>query len=127
VDSVLSFETDPEAIAILSDLLSSHGYVAEFVEDIEAARQKVASHPPKLIVIGPQLGSLTGFLACSLIKKVPQAKGIPCVLLYTAREEGQVKRQQGLAGRAEVYLRKPFTRDEFKSAVGGYLTFADGG
>jgi CheY-like chemotaxis protein len=126
VDTVLIIETDSETIATLSDLLSSHGYLADAVDDIEAARQKVASHSPKLVVIGPQLGKSTGFLACSLIKKTPQAKGIPCVLLYTEREEGQVQRHQGLAGRAEVYLRKPFTLDEFKESVADYLTLTGG-
>jgi DNA-binding response OmpR family regulator len=121
VDTVLIIETDTDTITSLSDFLSGHGYLVDAVDDIEAARQKVSGGSPKLVVIGPQLGKSTGFLACSLIKKTPQAKGIPCVLLYTEREEGQVQRHQGLAGRAEVYLRKPFSLDDFRSAVSSYL------
>ena len=121
MDTVLIIETDTDTIGTLSELLSSNGYVADAVDDIEAARQKVAASSPKLIVIGPQLGKSTGFLACSLIKKAPHAKGIPCVLLYTEREEGQVLRHQSLAGRAEVYLRKPFGLDDFRAAVAEYL------
>jgi len=121
VDTVLIIETDSGTIDSLSQFLGSYGYVVDAVDDIETARQKVVSVSPRLVVIGPQLGKSTGFLACSLIKKTPQAKGIPCVLLYTEREEGQVQRHQGLAGRAEVYLRKPFEFEQFRAAVAQYL------
>ena len=121
MDTVLIIETDSGTIDSLSQFLGSYGYVVDAVDDIETARQKVVSVSPRLVVIGPQLGKSTGFLACSLIKKTPQAKGIPCVLLYTEREEGQVQRHQGLAGRAEVYLRKPFEFEQFRAAVAQYL------
>ncbi|NMC68482.1 MAG: response regulator [Myxococcales bacterium] len=121
MDTVLIIETDTGTIDFLSQFLGSYGYVVDAVDDIETARQKVVSASPRLVVIGPQLGKSTGFLACSLIKKTPQAKGIPCVLLYTEREEGQVQRHQGLAGRAEVYLRKPFEFEQFRAAVAQYL------
>ncbi|MBN1770281.1 MAG: response regulator [Deltaproteobacteria bacterium] len=125
MDTVLIIETDSDTIDSLSQFLGLYGYVVDAVDDIETARQKVVSTSPRLVVIGPQLGKSTGFLACSLIKKTPQAKKTPCVLLYTEREEGQVQRHQSLAGRAEVYLRKPFELEQFRAAVAEYLPMAE--
>ncbi|MDI7266684.1 MAG: response regulator [Myxococcota bacterium] len=122
MNTVLIIETDTDTIEILTGILAESGYAADAVDDIEAARHRVTASPPELIVIGPQLGKSTGFLACSLIKKIPQAKRIPCVLLYTDREGAQVERHRTLAGRAEVYLAKPFNADDFWAAVSEYLS-----
>lgn len=121
METVLIIETDTDTIDALTGILGGSGYLADPVDDIEAARRKVMASTPRLIVIGPQLGKSSGFFACSLIKKIPQAKNVPCVLLYTDREEGQVERHKALAGRAEVYLRKPFEANQFWAAVSGHL------
>jgi twitching motility two-component system response regulator PilG len=76
---------------------------------------KIADHEPDLIFCDILMPRLDGYQACSLIKKSPQFRDIPVVMLSS--KDGVFDRARGRLVGSQDYLTKPFTKDTLLKSV----------
>jgi twitching motility two-component system response regulator PilG len=84
-------------------------------EDGFDALAKIADHQPDLIFCDILMPRLDGYQACSLIKKSPQFRSIPVVMLSS--KDGVFDRARGRLVGSQDYLTKPFTKDTLLKSV----------
>jgi twitching motility two-component system response regulator PilG len=84
-------------------------------EDGFDALSKIADHEPDLIFCDILMPRLDGYQACSLIKKSPQFRDIPVVMLSS--KDGVFDRARGRLVGSQDYLTKPFTKDTLLKSV----------
>ncbi len=84
-------------------------------EDGFDALSKIADHKPDLIFCDILMPRLDGYQACSLIKKSPQYRDIPVVMLSS--KDGVFDRARGRLVGSQDYLTKPFTKDTLLKSV----------
>lgn len=79
------------------------------------ALAKITDHHPDIIFVDIMMPRLDGYQTCALIKKNPDYKHIPVILLTS--KDGLFDRARGRIVGADRYLTKPFTRDELLDAI----------
>ena len=83
---------------------------------LEILRQK----PVDLILSDINMPIMDGLQFVEKLQEVPQAKGIPVVMITTEASESHV--MKAISSGARGYIRKPFTPDEVKEHVLPLLT-----
>jgi twitching motility two-component system response regulator PilG len=95
--------------------LGQAGCTVITAEDGFDALAKIADHQPDLIFCDILMPRLDGYQACSLIKKSPQFRDIPVVMLSS--KDGVFDRARGRLVGSQDYLTKPFTKDTLLKSV----------
>jgi twitching motility two-component system response regulator PilG len=95
--------------------LGQAGCTVITAEDGFDALSKIADHQPDLIFCDILMPRLDGYQACSLIKKSPQFRDIPVVMLSS--KDGVFDRARGRLVGSQDYLTKPFTKDTLLKSV----------
>lgn len=75
-------------------------------EDGEEAIEMAVSQQPDLIVLDVMMPKMDGFEVLRLLRKRPETKGVPIVMLTTAAQEADQIR--GWDGGVDEYMTKPF-------------------
>jgi twitching motility two-component system response regulator PilG len=79
------------------------------------ALSKIADHQPDLIFVDIMMPRLDGYETCSLIKHNKMFKETPVIMLSS--KDGLFDRARGRIVGSELYLTKPFTREELLNAI----------
>lgn len=79
------------------------------------ALAKIADSHPRIIFVDIMMPRLDGYQTCALIKRHPDFRHIPVILLSS--KDGLFDRARGRLVGSERYLTKPFTREELLEAV----------
>lgn len=77
---------------------------------------------PDLIISDVRMPQMTGYEACAEIKKMPQLKNVPVILLSAKGQESEI--QAGLESGAYEYILKPFAPDELIRRVSEIVSSA---
>ena len=85
-------------------------------EDGFDALSKIADFHPDLIFVDVMMPRLDGYQTCALIKKNPNFRTTPVVMLSS--KDGLFDRARGRMVGSDEYLTKPFTKDSLLQAVG---------
>lgn len=96
-------------------LLSKEGFRVDSAVDGFEALPKVVQSPPNLIFVDVMMPRLDGYQTCTLIKGNPQFRNIPVVMLSS--KDGLFDKARGKIVGADLYVTKPFTRDEIIAAI----------
>jgi two-component system phosphate regulon response regulator PhoB len=116
---ILIVEDDVAISKIIKDGLTFKGYTCTIKPNAEQALGQVAIAPPDLIVLDVNLGGLTGFDFCEMLKKNPKTASIPIIMLTA---QGAVSsRIKGLELGADDYMTKPFAEGELVARVAALL------
>ena len=75
----------------------------------------ITDQHPDIIFVDIMMPRLDGYQTCALIKKNPNYKHIPVILLTS--KDGLFDRARGRIVGADRYLTKPFTKDELLNAI----------
>ena len=122
--SILVVEDDSDIQRLLSYNLRAGGYEVltceEGYEALSIAKQRL----PELILLDLMIPGLDGFEVCKELKRNPETRGIPVIML-TARGE-EVDRIVGLELGAEDYVVKPFSPRELMLRVRALLRRSSG-
>jgi two-component system, OmpR family, phosphate regulon response regulator PhoB len=123
--NVLIVEDDKDILQLLTYNIESSGFDVttsrDGIEALDIARQKL----PGLILLDLMLPSLDGFDVCKELKRDPETKSIPIIML-TARGE-EVDRIVGLELGADDYVVKPFSVRELVLRIRAILRRAEKG
>lgn len=117
--SILIVDDTSDNLLLLSELLSSRGYIVYAVKSGEQAIKKLESLIPDLILLDINMPEMDGFETCKRIKKMPFAATIPIIFItgydnvdniVTAFKVGAVD-----------YITKPFRSEEVIARVETHL------
>ncbi|MCK4502605.1 MAG: response regulator [Desulfuromonadales bacterium] len=103
---ILIVEDEESLLKLESILLTTKGYLVQGATTGLAALEAVSVEPPDLILLDIMLPELDGFEVCTRIKKNPETKHIPVILLTAKKTPEDVARGKEVG--AEHYITKPF-------------------
>jgi CheY-like chemotaxis protein len=118
---ILVFESDSAFGAQLAHDFSQYGGRVEVVDDGNAGLERARLDRPDLILLCIELPRMNGFSICNKLKKNPELKDIPLVIMSSEATEETFEQHRKLRTRAEDYLRKPFSFETLLERVGHFV------
>lgn len=117
VNTILVVDDSPTMLAMVSDILVSHGFIAQQAENGRMAIEEVARTRPDLVLLDVMMPEMDGYQACKELRK--DSEYIP-ILMVTAKGEPH-DLAKGLAAGADDYISKPFEEVELIARVNSLL------
>lgn len=117
--TLLVVEDEAAMVELLRYNLEKEGYDVAAAADGEEALQAIADSRPDLIILDWMLPLVSGIEICRQIRRKPETKDIPIIML-TARAE-EADRVRGLEVGADDYVTKPFSPSELIARVRAVL------
>ena len=96
-------------------MLAAEGYDVVTAENGFEALSMVARHNPDLIFVDIMMPRLDGYQTCAIIKNNAQYRSTPVVMLTS--KDGLFDQARGRVVGSDLYLTKPFTKEELLAAV----------
>ena len=96
-------------------MLTKAGYDVVTAENGFEALSKVAQHNPDLIFVDIMMPRLDGYQTCAIIKNNSQYRSTPVIMLTS--KDGLFDQARGRVVGSDLYLTKPFTKEELLAAV----------
>lgn len=116
-------------ILIVDDNIQNAELLEAYLEPLEAttriavdgvdAMEKVAQKAPDIILLDIMMPRMSGFEVCRRIKKDPNTKNIPVVMVTALNELGDIER--GVDCGADEFLSKPINKLELITRVKSLL------
>ena len=103
---VLIVEDEAPLVALLRYNLEREGFEVAEAADGEEALLLISERPPDIVLLDWMLPLVSGIEVCRRIRRSPQTRSLPIVML-TARGE-EADRVRGLDAGADDYVAKPF-------------------
>jgi len=117
---ILIVDDQPFFIAMARSILQSKGYTVLTALSAEEGIQEARKSRPDLIILDVEMPVMDGIAACARIKKDPQLKGIP-ILILTATLDPQLNLRAFKAG-AEATILKASSAERILNMVKVVLT-----
>jgi two-component system phosphate regulon response regulator PhoB len=106
-EMILVVEDDENIQQLVGYNLAKAGFSVLYAENGEQALASVKRDSPDLVVLDIMLPSLNGFEVCKIMRKDPQTRTLPIIMLTAKGEENDVT--AGLDLGADDYITKPFS------------------
>lgn len=116
---ILIVEDEAALITLLHYNLEKEGFEVGEAVDGEEALFMIRERRPDLVVLDWMLPSLSGIEVCRRIRRMPEHKNLPIIML-TARGE-ETDRIRGLDSGADDYVVKPFSPSELVARIKAVL------
>jgi CheY-like chemotaxis protein len=120
---ILIVEDNQENMDLLVYFLRPQGYDIISVADGVSAVQKVQEDPPDIILLDIMLPKMDGYEVCEKLKKDPETKFIPIIMLTALKELKDKVR--ALEVGADDFISKPFENVELLARVKSLLRLKD--
>jgi two-component system phosphate regulon response regulator PhoB len=108
--TVLIVEDEAPLVTLLRYNLEKEGFAVCSAADGEEALLQIAENKPDAVLLDWMLPLVSGLEVCRQIRRAPQSRALPIILL-TARGE-EADRVRGLDSGADDYIVKPFSPSE---------------
>ena len=115
MSKILIAEDDQDIRELIVLTLQFNGFDVVSVEDGQAAVDKATQDNYDLILMDVRMPRMTGYEACSILKKREKTKDVPIVFLSAKGQETEI--QTGLEAGATAYILKPFAPDELVAQI----------
>ena len=113
--TVLVVEDTPSERELIMNYLRKNGYAVMSSANAKDALNKAAQYLPDVIITDVVMPGMNGYELCRSLKKNPLTKKLP-IVLCTSKNQA-LDRLWGMRQGADVYITKPFTREELIRAV----------
>ena len=100
-------------------LLKKEGCTVVTATDGFEALAKIADEKPDIIFVDIMMPRLDGYKTCALIKMNQEFKSTPVIMLSS--KDGLFDKAKGKVVGAELYLTKPFTKEELLDAINTHI------
>jgi two-component system, OmpR family, phosphate regulon response regulator PhoB len=107
---VLVVEDEAALVTLLRYNLEREGFRVAEARDGEEAMLQIAEQMPDLVVLDWMLPLMSGIEVCRQLRRLPETRRLPIVMLTARGEEGDKLR--GLDAGADDYITKPFSPSE---------------
>ena len=120
---VLIVDDDDEVARTLKAMIERQGFVTERAENGAVALNKIQAQPPDVILLDIIMPVMDGFQLLSVLRKLPQARDIPVIILSVRNDDATVSAawKEG----ATLYLPKPFSSHELLTVLRRVVAVAD--
>ncbi|MBV9388110.1 MAG: response regulator [Chroococcidiopsidaceae cyanobacterium CP_BM_ER_R8_30] len=113
--TVLVVEDTPSEMELISGYLREVGYTVISAMDAAEAMNKAVQQKPDAVVTDVVMPGKNGFELCRSLKKNPATQKLPIIICTSKNQE--LDRLWGMKQGADVYVTKPFGRDELVRAI----------
>lgn len=117
--SVLIVEDEVPLVELISYNLEKAGFQTQIARDGDEALLAVEEHKPDLVLLDWMLPYVSGIEICRRIRRNPDTRDLPIILLTARGEEDD--RIRGLDAGADDYVVKPFSPSELVARVRAVL------
>ena len=107
---VLVVEDEAALVTLLRYNLEREGFRVAEARDGEEAMLQIAEQMPDLVLLDWMLPLMSGIEVCRQLRRMPETRGTPIIMLTARGEEGDKLR--GLDAGADDYVTKPFSPSE---------------
>jgi len=107
---VLIVDDDPDMVETVGMMLESKGYEVGKAYDGVEGEEAIRNRKPDLVVLDVMMPRKNGYVLCAELKKKPETKDIPVILLTAVGEAvptTSYSHADGMATAAEDYIPKP--------------------
>ncbi|NCJ06458.1 response regulator [Synechococcales cyanobacterium C] len=112
---VLVVDDTASELELMSIYLRESGYTVINSSDAKDALNKAISLQPDVVITDVVMPGMSGFELCRTLKKTEQTKKVPVVVCTSKNQE--LDRLWGMKQGVDVYVTKPFSREELIRAV----------
>jgi DNA-binding response OmpR family regulator len=102
-------------LTLIATPLRESGFEVITAVDGDEAVEKVLQERPHLVVLDVILPKQNGFQLCRRLKQMEQSRDIPIILI--SGKSTALDKRWGIQQGAELYLTKPFNKDELIASV----------
>jgi twitching motility two-component system response regulator PilH len=102
-------------LTLIATPLRESGFEVITAVDGDEAVEKVLQERPHLVVLDVILPKQNGFQLCRRLKQMEQSRHIPIILI--SGKNTPLDKRWGMQQGAEMYLTKPFNKDELIASV----------
>ena len=102
-------------LTLIATPLRESGYDVITAVDGDEAVEKVLHERPQLVVLDVILPKQNGFQLCRRLKQMEQSRDIPIILISS--KSTPLDKRWGMQQGAEIYLTKPFNKEELIASV----------
>jgi two-component system, chemotaxis family, response regulator PixH len=113
--TVLVVEDAPSERELMSHYLRAEGYSVIGAHSGNEGLDKAIAQRPDVIVTDVVMPGISGFELCRKLKRTPETQAVPVVMCTSKKQS--IDRLWGMRQGAQVYLTKPYTKDELIQAV----------
>jgi CheY-like chemotaxis protein len=113
---ILIVEDDPQVARLIALVLQRNGHRSELVSEGQTALQRAKESKPILIFADLSIKGMGGEALCSALKRQPETKDIPFIVISGDRDIAEKARICG----ADGYMGKPFEFDDLIRLVNRY-------
>ena len=115
MSTVLVVEDTLSELELISNYLRESGYAVIIATDAKEALNKALNQKPDAIVTDVVMPGMSGFELCRKLKNHPATGQLPIIICSSKGQE--IDRFWGIKQGADVYVTKPFTREQLVRAV----------
>ena len=115
VPKVLVVDDSWTDLTLIATPLRESGYDVITAVDGEEALEKVLQERPQCVLLDVILPKQNGFQLCRKLKTMEQSRDIPIILI--SGKNTPLDKRWGLQQGADMYLTKPFDKDELLASV----------
>lgn len=115
IGTILIVEDSPSELELMSHFLQESGYKVIKATGGKEAIEKAQEQKPDVIVTDVVMPGMSGFELCRYLKKNPVTENVPIVICSSKNQE--IDRLWAMRQGADVYLTKPYTREQLLRAV----------
>ena len=116
---VLVVEDEVDLVTLLTYNLEREGFRVLAAYDGEEALLLASEQRPDLVLLDWMLPHLSGIEVCRQLRRLPETRRLPIVMLTARGEEGD--RVRGLDSGADDYVAKPFSTPELMARIKAVL------
>lgn len=113
--TILVVEDTPSEKELITRYLQEGGYQVIHAEDGKDGLSKAMAQKPDVVVTDVVMPGMSGFEMCRSLKKNPDTEKLP-VIACTSKDQ-ELDRLWGMKQGVDVYVTKPFTKEEILRAV----------
>jgi chemotaxis family two-component system response regulator PixH len=112
---VLVVEDTPSQLELINKFLDEGGHTVIKACDAKEGLDKALEQQPDVIITDIVMPGLSGFEFCRQLKRNPATEKVPIIICSSKNQE--IDRIWGMKQGADVYLTKPFTKQELLRAL----------
>ena len=112
---VLVVDDTPSIRELIANFLRNSGYQVIEAKNGKEALEKALSNLPDIVVTDVVMPEMNGFELCRSLKKNPVTQNSRIVVCTSKNQD--IDRLWGMKQGADIYLTKPFTKEEIMKAV----------